>query len=352
MKKISETINTLRFLVKVLEPMDEPDHINSSIQNLSETVSDLSFLSKEDFILIANRESGVDTRGRTDLENERVRYHAISFKASPDKLKLVIKHLCNWLDSNKQEALFAIEIEPVYVITIQTKFSEVLVQILFLAEALLPVKNSYLDKVARYLHIFGELTPASKENLNIFRHQLGLSLEEANDLDLRAMGSFKSLAEKYHHFRQELLICKKESDFDDEFWKVMLDKAFTMGLPEIDANFLRTERLISIRDEEERYQQQVKIKTNEEIRRRQEQQQFSISYRKIIGEIIREFTLSRRDLQDLSGLENDLKKYLYDIDFNRGRLMCARELCQLSAEDAKDIEKTFIDELCFRSSQM
>lgn len=347
MKKTLETINTLKFLVKVLEPVDEPDNINSSIQHLSETISNLNSLSKEDFVLIVNRESGVDTRGRIDLENERVLHNAISFKASPDKLKLVVRKLCSWLDSNKQETLFAIEIEPAYIITLQTKLSETLVQILFLAETLLPTKKNYLDKVAAYLHVFGELTPASKENLNIFRHQLGLSLEEANDLDLRAMGQFKSLTEKYHHFRQELLICTKESDFDDKFWKVMLEKALIMGLPKKDVSFLWTERLNSIRDEEQQNQQRLEEKTNDKIRRRQEQQQFLESYYKMLEEIIRKFPLARTCPQDLTSLRNDLEKYFYEIDFNRGRLMHAREICQLSAEDAKDIEEAFIDEFCF-----
>ncbi|HSM81555.1 MAG TPA: hypothetical protein VLS96_07710 [Nodosilinea sp.] len=229
--------------------------------------------------------------------------------------------------------------------TLRTNQAKVLAQLLIFGEALLPPQTVYLTQAESYIDTFGEITPAARASLLLLRHQTGISGDLANDLNARAMGPFKTLSEKYQHFRTELLACKDEITLDTDFWQVMQDKAVIMSLPTADAEFLKDERLRTLRTEAERAHQQAKADAEVERQRQRRQQQRLLDYRQTFEALVLD-TLNPDSLrQGPDAFRQQVLTQLSASEFNRGRLTQGREFYHLSQQEADALEKTVLDEL-------
>ncbi|MGB3199663.1 MAG: hypothetical protein WBA99_02105, partial [Nodosilinea sp.] len=253
-----DAANSFRVSITSLESVPNPRGIHADVQALASDIARLSTLEHTVFEFIPRsqpRTPGLDTTSVNGAEPQLC--VGLRFEAPLDRFRVVFRCIGNWLDRTAEQYSFEVNIPsaqaivrqhlnpagvktpPAYTITLATNQAKTLAQVLPLGEALLPPQDLYLTKAESYVDIFGELTPAAQANLLLLRHRMELSGEETNGLNARAMGPFKSLGEKYQHFRHELLVCKQEGDLDSELWQVMQAKADAMSLPKADAQFLK-----------------------------------------------------------------------------------------------------------------
>jgi hypothetical protein len=336
--------NIFRLSIKSVEHGLDPKIIHAGVQALHSTISSLSNLEHTAFSFSYGSQRGDSPRAHAN-SGETTLCVGLCCEAPLDKFRVVLQCVGHWLDRTAQKNSFEVEIPPAHTISLQTHQAKVLAQLLPLGEALLLPHEIYCAQAEGYVNIFGELTPITRANLSLVRQRMRLSTEETNELNARAMGPFKTLAEKYQHFRKELLACKQESDLDGDFWKVMQTKAATMSLPEADAQFLKAERLNILRSEADQARQQAEVNAEAERQRHREQQQRLVSYRQTFEELVinslhpqcfgREATLFRQGVM----------VHLSDPEFNRGRLTQAREFYRLNQQEADALEKSVLDEL-------
>ncbi|HSM82708.1 MAG TPA: hypothetical protein VLS96_13540, partial [Nodosilinea sp.] len=313
--------NGFRLSVKSLEQNADPKIVHAAIQELYSSITRLSSLEHTAFEFFSQPKRQPPGAGRQTISTpEPNLYGALQFEAPLSKFRVVLRRVGDWLDRTKQTSLFAVEMPPAHTITLHTNQAKVLAQLLTLGEALLPPQTLYLTQAESYVDTFGEITPAARANLLLVRHQVGVSGDLANDLNARAMGPFKSLGEKYQHFRKELLACKDEITLDTDFWQVMQDKAITMSLPEADAEFLKDERLRTLRTEAERAHQQAEADAEVERQRQRRQQQRLLDYRQTFEALVLD-TLTPDSLrQEADSFHQQVLTQLSASEFNRGRL--------------------------------
>jgi len=336
--------NGFKLSIKSLESGLDPKVIHAAVQVLRSSISALSELEQTPFSFSYGSQRHADNLPAVQTPGGTL-YTGLQFEAPLDKLTVVLRCLGDWLERTKQKNLYAIEIPPTYTLTLQTDQVKELAQLLPLAETLLPPQEIYLAKAETYIAAFGDFTPAARANLAIICHRVGLSVEEANDLNAQSMGPFKTLAEKYQHFRKELLVCKQESDLDGDFWQVMQDKAVTMSLPEADAQFLKAERLQTLRTEASQALHRAESADAAERQRHREQQQRLINYRQTFAELAID-TLNLDDLgPDAAAFHQGTMAKLSAAEFNRGRLTQAREFYHLSQTEVDALEQAVLCEL-------
>lgn len=340
--------NSFRLSIKSLEQSLDPKAIHAAVQALRDTIAGLSGLDQTAFSFIY----GPPRRQQEDnplpiSRRAGLLWLGLQFEAPLDKFRIVLGCIGNWLDRTRQLNLFAVELPPAHTMTLQTDQAKVLAQLLPLGEALLSPQDMYLSQAEAFVGTFGELTPAAKASLDIMRYRTRLSSQVADDLNAQAMGPFKTLTEKYQHFRRELMVCKQESDLDAEFWQVMQDKAATMGLPAVDAQFLKAERLHILQAEAEQGRQQAEAEAEAEAKRRryQDQQQRLMTYRHTFEALLLDTLAPESFSQDPDVFQRSVLTNLSASEFNRGRLAQAREFHNLSQLEADAVEKTVLDEL-------
>lgn len=341
---------SFRLSIKSLESELDPRVTHTAMQALRNTISALGGLEQTTFSFFHRPQRsalGKPTPGNApNPDRSRNLLHlGLQFEAPLDKFSVVLRSVSNWLDRAPQKLFFEVTIPPAHAITLQTNQSKVLAQLLPLGEALLPPQDVYLTQAETYINTFGDLTPAARANLAIVRHRVGLSREAANELNAQAMGPFKTLTEKYQHFRQELLVSKQESDLDDDFWKVMQDKAATMSLPDVDVQFLKTERLQTLRAEAAVARQQAEAKAEAERQRHREQQQRVDNYRQAFEGLVIDTLSSVPPGQDAETFHQSIMANLTAVEFNRGRLTQAREFYHLPQSEVDAVEQTVLNEL-------
>lgn len=344
MAKAFASDHSFRLSVKALEHSIDPTLIHTRLQELGRSITRLSRLEHTTVDFFPQAKRPIPSLSKAPAPAPHL-YGALQFEAPLGKFRVVMRCVGDWLDRTKQNSLFAVEIPPAHTLTLTTNQARVLAQLLTLGESLLPPQPLYLAQAEGYVNTFGELTPAARANLLLSRHRVGLSGDETNDLNARAMGPFKTLAEKYQHFRKELLACKQEIDLDEDFWQVMRDKAVTMSLPEADAQFLKAERLHTLRMEADRERQRAETNADAERQRQRQQQQRSLDYRNTFEAIV----IDTLNLQSLAAepdaFHQEVLTQLAAADFNRGRLTQGREFYHLSPEEAEALEKTVLNEL-------
>lgn len=348
--------NSFRLSIKSLEAEADPRVTHAGVQALCSRITQLSNLEQTKFAFLPNPQYSILAEATAHPRAvESSLYAGLQCQLPLNKLRVVLRCVGNWLERTAHKTLFVLEIPPSHTITIQTSQARALAQLLILSEALLPPHEFYRTQAEGYIGTFGELTPAAKANLSLVQQRVGLSTEEANDLNATAMGPFRTLAEKYQHFRRELLACKQVSDLDEAFWNVMRAKAVTMGLPEADAQFLKDERLNTLRHEAEQMQRQAEARAAAEAQRQQEQQQRSLAYRHQFEELVIDSLTPQGIAQEHGGPVGDQSETarfrqsvmasLAKSDFNRGRLTQAREFYHLDRQEAEAQEKPVLDEL-------
>jgi hypothetical protein len=357
MVKELDSSNSFRLSIKSLEDNADPRVVHAGLQALRSSITQLSNLEQTKFAFLPNPPYSILAGATADPRAIAPSLYAgLQCQAPLNKFRVVLRCLGNWLERTAQKTLFVLEIPPSHTITLQTSQAKVLAQLLTLGEALLPPYEFYRTQAEGYVSTFGELTPAAKANLSLVQQRVGLSVEEADELNATAMEPFKTLAEKYQHFRRELLVCKQVSDLDKNFWTVMRAKAVTMGLPEADAQFLKDERLHALRHEAEQTRRQAEAEAAAEAQRQHEQQQRLLGYRHRFEEIVIDsLTPQGRHIGSAGAqvghqpeaalFRQGVMANLAGSDFNRGRLTQAREYYNLNPQEAAALENTVLDEL-------
>ncbi|NJL45308.1 MAG: hypothetical protein HC922_05275 [Leptolyngbyaceae cyanobacterium SM2_3_12] len=173
----------LAFLVKFIEPDLDAGEIATEAEYLHQDLQALAGLAQTRFSFLN------DSRGELHFRA------GVRFEAPPDRLRAILRRLCDRLDDRPLETLVLIQ-QGVIKLQIQTHQAEELAGIVIAAESLLPPERLYLAKAETYSRTWGELSPAEEANLDLLRQRLMLSKEEAEELKAQAMGPFKTLAEK------------------------------------------------------------------------------------------------------------------------------------------------------------
>ncbi|WOD38435.1 hypothetical protein [Nodosilinea sp. E11] len=336
---------SFRLSIKSLEPELDARAIDADAQALCSRITQLSSLGHTTFTFLTQAHPLTPRLSTVAPGADRNLSVGLWFEAPLNKFRVVLRCVGNWLDRTTQRYSFEVSIPPAYTLTLQTNQAKVLAQLLPLGEALLPPGEIYLTQAEGYVHSFGELTPAAKANLLLVRHRMGLSADETHDLNARAMGPFKTLADKYQHFRKELLVCQQEGSLDDDFWRVMQAKAATMGLPEADAQFLKAERINALRHAADQARQQAEAEAEANRQRHREQQQRLTNYRRTFEALAIDALATQAPGLEATEFHQGVMAYLSGPEFNRGRLTQARGFYQLNPQEADALEKTVLDEL-------
>jgi hypothetical protein len=129
----------------------------------------------------------------------------------------------------------------------------------------------------------------------------------------------------------------------------MGDKATTMGLPEVDAQFLKAERLATLSCETERAQQQAEAVAESARQQRQEEDERLANYRQAFADIVMADLSPQRVGPDAASFRQSTLATLAATAFTQGRLHQAREFYHLSPPEAETLEATVLDELYLRS---
>ena len=305
-----------------------------------------SFLNSQDkYILIQNITLGTHDSIAED-HVDKVFYTALRVETSLERYKIVFDRLSKWLDENKKEALFAVEIPPSCTVTLQTADPSTLIKLFFVVQILISSWEVYLGKINTYLNIYGELTPAAIANLAIIRHQLNLSYPEAIDLQDKVARFYNDkLASKYDHFRKQLLVCKQESDLTEDFKKIMKEKADIMNLPRIDADFLINERIRALRSEAEQIEIRKKIELEAERQRIESREMSFQKYRQSFEELVADNLGHENSLENADIFSRNLMENILKSEFKRGQLVENRNFYNLNEKEIQKIEKQVLDEI-------
>jgi hypothetical protein len=341
--------NAVGISIRSVERDRDPRIIDAGVRALSGSLANLSGLDPSRCFGI-RRSLRADAAGGQGGDRPDTQFlTGIQFEAPLEKVRTVLRCLGDWLDRTRQSNQFEVTVPPAHTLTLQTDQARELAQLLPLVELLLPSQTTYLALAQRYVETFGELTPAAKASLALAQHRLGLAAEEATDLNARAMGPFKTLSEKYQHFRKELLVCKQESDLDDDFWRVMQQKAIAMSLPPDDADFLKLERLEALRAEAERTRQEAASEAEAQRQRQRQEQERLAKYGRAFEAIALDALGPESFAADEATFHQGLRGQLGGIDLYRGRLAEAQAFYRLNPQEAAALESRALDELYLQS---
>jgi hypothetical protein len=320
----------LAFLVKLIEPELNPEELAAEAQYLLEDLQDLSGLGQTRFQPVENPQGEGPFQTRVQS--------GVQFEAPPDRLRAILKRLCNRLDDKPLETLVLIQ-QGQMRLQVQTHEAAVLAGIVEAAEAMLDPQSIYLAKAETYCRTHGEISPAEDANLELLRQRLGLSPQEAEVLKSEALGPYKTLAEKRQRFREVLMEeLARENPLSDETWELLEELADNLNLPQDEATALYQERLHQIQVEAEAIRRQQEAEA-EVARQAAEREQ--------IQEQHRQQQLGRQQqLDDYREMVRQvLQNALYAPAFDQGRLEQARRLWNIPPNEAQQIEEAVRSEL-------
>lgn len=316
----------LGFLIKFIEPDLTVDQLAEETHYLQADLQDLGGLGQTRFRLLQS------PRGEALVSD------GVQFEASADRLRPILKRLCDRLQHKPLETLVLIQ-QGSMRLQVQTHTAEVLASMLGAAEAMLPPQSIYLGKAAVYSQSQGELSPAELANLDLLQQYLGLSQEEADHLKATALGPYQTLAEKRQRFAQVLMLelsSHNRRPLPEESWQVMVELADNLALPQAEAHQIYQDQLHQIQVEAEAIRQQdmavavaqAEAQAAAEATRQQQQQE-------------REHQIE----QYRAMVRQALATSLYPPTFDQGRLEQARQLWHISPERALGIEEVIRGEL-------
>ena len=316
----------LGFLIKFIEPELRPEDIESETQYLQEDLLDLSGMRQTRFHVLTARQNQVRFK------------EGLQFQTSPDRLRAILRRLCDRLDDHPLETLILIYYGQVR-LQIQTHKAEELASIVAAAEDLLPPDSIYLAKAETYVRTRGELSPAEEANLELLAQQLALTPEEASGLKATAMGPFKSLTEKRQRFLEVMTVeLTHQYPPNQETQQVLYELAEHLRLPKQEADSL--------------YQDYLReIQANVEAKRQQEEAEAKAARKQAAEQDQREREqLAKDEHQHQAEQYRDLFRQaiqhnLYPLAFDQGRLEQTRRLWQISADTASQIEEEVRSEL-------
>lgn len=314
----------LGFVVQLANPDLSVEEATTEVQYLQ---ADLHALSGLGGLAIE-----VLSQPQGDSPFQRDRWVGVRFEIPADRLRAVVRRLCDRLRDYPQPTAVAIRYGTM-VVQIHTQEAETLAQILWLAETMVDPRSLYLAKAETYGHIQGELSPGEEANLDLMRQRLGLSEEEARTLKAIALGPYQTLEGKCRYFNQVLLEeLSRHSPLPEDTWATLVELAENLGLPTATAQALYQDQLTTIQVQAEALRQQRQREAEaaqvaaHQAQIHDQRHEQALEYQQALG-------------QYRAMLHHAMQTTLYPPDFDRGRLEQARRLWSIEAEVALQLEE-------------
>lgn len=225
------------FVIHTYSPVYENSGVYFEIRELRDSLLELGI--------------GLDSRGEIDSYKE-IGDEEHRFRFPLDKTRTIFKAVFKsivgdgYVSPEKviSRTGFKLYVSPSRKIEVVTETAKEIASFFVIAELLLPLESVYSKKVREYMQSYGEITPAASANLELLRSQLGISSDEATDLQQIAIGKplAMSLEEKYQRFRKKLSVLTNESDLSGKRWNDIEKQAEMLYFPKKDLDFLCKER--------------------------------------------------------------------------------------------------------------
>jgi hypothetical protein len=212
---------------------------------------------------------------------------------------------------------------------VQTRYGDELLPLLPTIDVLLPARQLFQSRAEAYALRGGEHSPVEKANLELLRHRLDLSPEEANGIVERALGPYLDRQAKLQKYRDVLSaeLSIQGHPLSEVTWDELRQLYQNLGLSAADVSGIEQEHLTRIQAEKTSLQQieeetqmleATRIAQQTAIEAQQTHQAHLNQYRE-------EFLAA-------------IAHSLYPNDFDRGRLEQARRLWHLDPAEVQTLE--------------
>ena len=260
-----------------------------------------------------------------------------SFESKAYQLRLIIKCLCKWISKTQAKFLFSIKYKSALLQCSITN-PEDLSKIKFATEKIIQARHIYLSKVEELNSSHIDLTPSEEAGLSILAQRLNLSQSEIKTLREQFVGIFPDLEEKKKYFEKILIKVSQENrSLNDSNWRIMVELAKRINLPldiAIDLWQTQIQSILLAKESKELDQQ-----NNESILTSESgSEPLPISELVISDEAKEEIHASYREL-----FRQCIFHQQEPLDFDKGRLMTAREIWQISSVKANELEEKVRD---------
>jgi hypothetical protein len=325
----------IEFLIKFVDPQLKSDDIVTEVHYLIEDLRDLDGMSPVRFTSV------LEIR---DVAEIRV---GIKFDAHSDMLGPILRRLRDRLYYKPIKTCFYFRISEI-ILKVQTHQAEDLVGLIATAQTglLFSPERDYLAEAETYSRTQGELSATELDNLNLLRQRLGLSVEQAETLNARVAGPYKTQAEKRRHFEEttqaefsRLRTMQTGMPFAPKsIWPVLQELAENLGLPIPEAEAIYQQY-------QQRYDKDDKLKTEQQAIKTAEENRLAVEV-KAEAERQKQAQQAQEHRDQYRSLcRQAMAIGLYLSEFDQGRLDQARRLRHISLEDAVGIEAAVRDEL-------
>ena len=271
----------------------------------------------------------------------------IKFEAKSTQVGAILRRLRDRLYYHPIQTCFLLQIADIR-LQIQTHRSDDLVGLIAMTQSglLFAPDRDYLAEVETYSRTQGELSPTEMDNLNLLRQNLGLSAQQAEDLNARAAGPYRTQAEKRRHFEEivQAEFSRLRSHHDGlpiapkDIWPLLQELAENLG-------FSTTEAETMYRHHRQRYAEDLSLSKEKAAAQAAEKARLAAEAK---AESDRQQQVQqaqdRRD-QFTTLCREALANGLYPSEYDQGRLDQARRLRDISLAEAVKIEAAVRDEL-------
>lgn len=212
----------------------------------------------------------------------------------------------------------------------RSRQGEELLALLPAVDALLPARQIFQAQAEAYALRGGEHSPVAQANLELLRHRLNLSLEEADTIIARSLGPYIDRQTKLQKYREVLSAeIERSHPLSEATWGELRQLYQNLGLSYEDVSPIDQEYVTRIQAEVTRLQQ-----SDLETRMAASQQQEAET-------TLAPEALPEEDYQELYRQEfrDAIAQSLYPNEFDRGRLEQARRFWHLSSDTVQAIEQ-------------
>ena len=322
-------------LIKFVEPQLKHDELDNEVRYLIDDLRDLDGMGQIRFDPILENRDAAQVRIGT------------RFIAHSDLLVSILRRLRDRLYYKPLETWFLFQISD-FNLQIQTDRADDLIDLMATAQSgpLFSPERDYLAEAETYSRTQGELSPTELDNLNLLRQRLGLSAEQAELLNARVVGPYKTQAEKHRHFDETAAAefdRLRHMDADQPFapkdpWPVLQELAENLALPIPEAEAIYQKHW-------QRYNDEAKLKTEQQAATTVEEARLATET-KVEGDRQSQVQQAREHLEQYLALcRETMTSRLYPSEFDQGRLDQARRLRDISIDEAIALETTVRNEL-------
>ncbi len=323
------------FLIRFEDPQLKADDIATEVRYLVEDLRDLEGMTQVRY------EPYAEVR---DLAEAQV---GIRFVASSTQLGAILRRLCDRLYYNPVQTCFLIQIADIR-LQIQTHRADDLVGLMAMTQSglLFSPERDYLAEVETYSRTQGELSPTEMDNLNLLRQNLGLSAQQAEALNARAAGPYRTQSEKRRHFEETVQaeFSRLQSMQEDlpfapkDFWPILQELAENLGFPTAEAETI-------YRHHRQRYEEDRRI-SREQTAAQTAEKALLAAEAKAEGDRQQQAQQAQDRRDQFKTLCREAMAHgLYPSEYDQGRIDQARRLREIPQEEAVQIEAAVRTEL-------